>query len=324
MSEANALSPSHGRQEPIIGEANPTAANHWLALAGRLDRASKEPLPTAREAGDLSLAKWPFLLGDTILLVAAYLIYVQSAPPMGFWQMSLALLCVAAGAGLSITPYLVEYRVASRRAETQSLSTSMAVEQLRVLEGVAAQITTALERWESLQREAGKMAAAANSLVEGKGDTEAQGSAESTPRANVSGPPTPPIEADQLRLQENAWVQVLVRMLDHVYALQLGALHSGQPALIEQISAFQDACREVAKQAGLRPFIAEPDEDFDRQRHQLFEGEGPIPARATVAETIAVGYTFHDHLLRLALVRLAKSPEELDETERQTEQRPAV
>ena len=322
MSEAKAISPSHVRQEPIVGEANPRAANHWLALAGRLDRVSKEPLPTARESTEPSLAKWPFLLGDAILLVAAYLIYVQSVPQMGFWQMSLALLCVAAGAGLSITPYLVEYRVASSLVETQGISTSTAADQLRVLESVAAQITTALERWESLQGEASKTAAAAKSTPEGKRGAEAPGSMESTPRASASGPPMPPIEAAPLRQQESDWVQVLVRMLDHVYALQVGALQSGQPNLIEQISAFQDACRDAARHVGLRPFIAEPAEGFDRQRHQLFEGEGPVPAQATIAETITTGYTFRGRLLRPALVRLAKRPEEIDGAETQTEQRP--
>jgi hypothetical protein len=321
MSEAKAISPSHARQEPIVGEANPTAANHWLALAGRLDRAGKGASTTMREPGELSLAKWPFLLGDAILLVAAYLIYAQSAPPLGFREVALAVLCVAAGASLSITPYLVEYWAASRRAAAQGLG--VAVEQLRVMESAAAQITSAMERWERAQQEASKTAAVANSIVEGKGDAEAQASTESTPRAKASGLATPPIEIEHLRQQESDWIQVLVRMLDHVYALHLGALQSGQPNLIEQVSSFQDACREAARYVGLRPFIAEPDEDFDRHRHQVFEGAGTAPSQAKVAETVATGYTLHGRLLRPALVRLAKSPDVVG-AEEQPEQRPAA
>jgi hypothetical protein len=322
MSEANSITPAHGGQEPIVGGANPTTANHWFALAGRLDRASKTSLPTAHEAGALTLAKWPFLLGDAILLVAAYLIYGLNAPQMGFWQMSLALLCVATGAGLSITPYLVEYWVASRRVDMRG--PSLAVEQLRILESAAAQITAATARWESAQPETSKTTTAANSTTEGKRDAEAQGSTESTPRTKASGLPTPPIEVEHLRQQESDWVQALVRMLDHVYALQQGALQSGQPTLIEQISTFQDACREVAKHVELRPFVAEPDEEFDRQRHQLCESEGPVPSRAIVAETIATGYTFRGRLLRPASVLLAKSPAEVVGAESQMDQRPAA
>ena len=117
----------------------------------------------------------------------------------------------------------------------------------------------------------------------------------------------PVVEGENLRRLEGDWLRVLMQVLDHVYALQVGALRSGQPNLIEQLGNFQDACRDAARRVGLTPFIAEPAERFDALRHQRVEGEGPVPAQATVEETIATGYTFRGRLLRPALVRLVKS-----------------
>ena len=259
-----------------------------------------------REHTELNLVKWPFLLADALLLVAAYLIYWESTRPMDFWQAGLTVLCVAGGACLSITPFLLEYRVASRLAEGRGLTP--VVEQLQQLESVAAQITAATGRWQNMQEEVSKVAVAAQGTSERMG-TEAQGSTEITPRMTDRERTYLPLEVEKLRRQESEWLQVLMQMLDHVYTLQVGALRSGQPNLIEQLSNFQNACRDAARRIGLTPFLAEPAERFDAQRHQRFDGEGPVPAEATVAETIATGYTFQGCLLRPALVRLVTSAE---------------
>src|SRR5438876_11378527 len=93
-------------------------------------------------------------------------------------------------------------------------------------------------------------------------------------------------------------------MLDHVYALNLAAARAGQPKLMEQLANFQIACRDAARRVGLTPFAASPSEPFDAERHQLIEESIKPAADATVAETIATGYTFEGRLLRPALVRL--------------------
>jgi len=270
-----------------------------------------------REHTELNLVKWPFLLGDALMLAAAYLIYGQSTRPMGFWEVGLVVLCVAGGACLSITPFLLEYWVAARLADARGLTP--AVEQLQKLESVAAQITAATGRWQSMQEEASKAAAAAQGTPERMG-AAAQGFTEITPRINDNEKSNVRLEVEKLRRQEGEWLQVLVRMLDHVYALQVGALHSGQPNLIEQLSNFQNACRDAARRIGLTSFLAEPAECFDAQRHQRVDGEGPVPAEAIVADTIATGYTFQGCLLRPALVRLVKSAG-AESAEEQTEKK---
>src|SRR5262249_51317204 len=90
----------------------------------------------------------------------------------------------------------------------------------------------------------------------------------------------------------------------HVYALHVGALRSSQPNLIEQVGNFQTACREAARRIGLTPFTAAEAEPFDGQRHQLVDEKAFVEPGATVAETLAAGYTFQGRLLRPALVRL--------------------
>ena len=102
-------------------------------------------------------------------------------------------------------------------------------------------------------------------------------------------------------------MQVLVRILDHVYALNQGALRSGQPNLVAQLGSFQNACRDAARRVGLTPFVAKDSEPFDAQRHQLVEGDTQPFAGAVVRETIASGYTFQGKLLRPALVQLRQN-----------------
>jgi molecular chaperone GrpE (heat shock protein) len=272
------------------------------------DRARSETMSAKREQTELKLAKWPFLLGDALLLAAAYVVCSQSTRPMGLWQVGLVVLCVAGGACLSITPFLLEYRVLARLAE--AWAPTAAVEQLQEPETEAAEITAGQaqghEAHEEEQEEVSKTAAATEGIAGSMG-AEVQGSTELMQPINDSEKASLLLEVEKLRRQEGDWLQVLVRMLDHVYALEVGALRSGQPNLIEQVSNFQDACRDVARRIGLKPFIAEPGERFDAQRHQRDDGEDPAPAEATVAETIATGYTFQGRLLRPALVRLVKS-----------------
>jgi molecular chaperone GrpE (heat shock protein) len=93
-------------------------------------------------------------------------------------------------------------------------------------------------------------------------------------------------------------------MLDHVFALYVAALRSGQRNVIDQIGNFQNAVRDTTRRIGLTAFTANPAERFDPQRHQLLDPKAVAPADATVAETIAAGYTYQGRLVRHALVAL--------------------
>jgi molecular chaperone GrpE (heat shock protein) len=112
------------------------------------------------------------------------------------------------------------------------------------------------------------------------------------------------LEVEKFHRGEAEWLQVLVRILDHIFALHAAAVHSHQPQLTEQITHFQNACRGVARRVGVAPFVAEPDEPFNPERHQALDAKVKPPANAMVAETVGVGYTFQGRLLRPALVRL--------------------
>ena len=112
------------------------------------------------------------------------------------------------------------------------------------------------------------------------------------------------LEVEKLRRGELEWLQVLVRILDHIFALHAAAVRSGDAKFAAPITNFQNACRDTARRLGLTPFAAEPDEPFDAERHQVADSKEKPPAGAVVAETIGSGYTFQGRLLRPALVRL--------------------
>ena len=256
------------------------------------------------ETSELKLAKWPFLLGDALLLGAAYLIFGQSPRPMGLWHMSLEVVCMGGAACLGVTPFLLEYWAMARLAGASG--SMLGAQQLRELESVAVQISDAVRLWQRSQEEASMASALAKGRAEsagtevgcftepGQGNGDGEDAAAQSKREKSCG-------------EEDGWLQVLVRLLDHVYALHVGALASGQPTLIEQVSGFQDACREATSGVGLIPFTAQPAEPFDPRRHKPADGQGPVPAEATIAETVATGYTFQGRLLRPALVRLELS-----------------
>jgi molecular chaperone GrpE (heat shock protein) len=249
------------------------------------------------------LPKWPFYLGDGLLLGAAYYICRRTQLPLGHWEMCLAVLCIGAGALLSITPFLLEYRAQVKLAEARGLTT--VVTQMQDLESIAAQISGATGKWQEAQQQADRTAAAARDTAE-QMTAEVKSFTEFMQRANDSEKATLRLEVDKLRRAEGDWLQVLVRLLDHVYALHQGAVRSGQQKVIEQVGHFQNACRDAARRVGLAPFAAKEAEPFDAQRHQSIEDGVKPPPDATVAETIATGYTFQGRLVRPALVRLSQ------------------
>ena len=55
-----------------------------------------------RAQSEPRISKWPFLVGDGLLLGLAWFIFHQSALPMGPWQIAFVILCVAGGAWLAI------------------------------------------------------------------------------------------------------------------------------------------------------------------------------------------------------------------------------
>jgi hypothetical protein len=85
-----------------------------------------------------------------------------------------------------------------------------------------------------VQEGADKVARTSKEIAE-RMSAEAKAFMEFMQKANDSEKANLRLEVDKLRRSETDWLQVLVRMLDHVYALHLGAIRSGQPALIAQL-----------------------------------------------------------------------------------------
>jgi molecular chaperone GrpE (heat shock protein) len=247
------------------------------------------------------LPRWPFLVGDVLLLGLAVYICLQSSAPMGGRETFACVLCVAFGAALAVTPYLLEYRTTVKLLEAASLTT--VVSQVKNLEQLAAQIGYATSQWQIVRESSDRTASMAKEIAQGMA-AEVKAFNEFLQRARDDEKAALQLEVDKLRRAETDWLQVIVRMLDHIYALHQAALRSRQPSLIEQLGHFQNACRDAARRIGLLPFVASPEELFDTQRHQLTEGASKPADGAAVEETIATGYTFQGRLLRPALVKL--------------------
>ncbi len=130
-----------------------------------------------------TLVKWPFLLADFVFLGLAALIVNASDRPMALWQIAFCFVCVAAGAGLSVTPFLQEYRAAVRLTETDTLNTTLA--QIQNLDLISGQIQSATRQWQTVQEQSTQTAAAAKEIAQ-RISTEARAFTEFMQRANDS------------------------------------------------------------------------------------------------------------------------------------------
>jgi molecular chaperone GrpE (heat shock protein) len=257
------------------------------------------------------LPKWPFFLGDALLLGLAYFICAQGGHPLQRVEIAACVLCVALGAGLGVLPFLSEYRAIVKIAQAENLAS--AVSQIQNIEQIGAQISDATNHWQTAQDSADKTAKAAKEIAEGIA-TELKGFNEFMQRANESEKATLRLEVEKLRRGEMEWLNILMRMLDHVFALYTAAVRSGKPDIIQQIDRFQNVCRDTARRVGLVPFVAAPEEPFDEQRHHLHEGDSKSAVGVPVEETLVTGYTFQGRLLRPALVRLQNQAAEAEST----------
>ncbi len=249
-----------------------------------------------------NLPKWPFYLGDVLLLGVAFLIYRRNPSGMGHWELAIAVLCVIAGAVFTIIPFVMEYRASLKLAEARGLAT--VVEQLEKLEALAAQISHASGHWQDVHKHADKTAGTAREIAE-RMAVEVKAFTEFMQRANENEKGTLRLEVDKLRRAEGDWLQVLIRVLDHTFALQQGAVRSGQANVITQLTHFQNVCHDAARRIGLTPLVANPGEPFDAQRHQSVEDNVKPGPDAAIAETLAPGFSFQGKLIRPALVRIA-------------------
>jgi molecular chaperone GrpE (heat shock protein) len=250
--------------------------------------------------------KWPFFLADAMLFGFAYFFTLRAPQSVHHWEIAAA--CVTVGAVLSLIPFYLDYRVMEKALEINALGA--VAEKIQKLETLSEQISSATNHWATIQEtvrvEAGKTSAAARQMADQMAG-EARQFAGLMQKMNDSEKAALRLEVEKLHRGETEWLQVLVRILDHVFALHTAAVRTGDPKFAEPITNFQNACREVARRIGLAPFVAAPEEPFNAERHQVAGGKEKPPEGAVVAETVGTGYTFQGKLLRPAVVRLRET-----------------
>jgi molecular chaperone GrpE (heat shock protein) len=256
------------------------------------------------QISDWKIAKWPFLAANAVLLAVAAGVVVKAAHPISQTEMFVAIGSTALGVLLGCLPFILEYRAVKKLIEVNAVTT--VAEQLHDLKTYSAQIAAATSQWALVQDatkgSAEKTTAAANEIAD-RMAVEIREFNEFQAKLNDNEKAALRLEVEKLRRAEGEWLQVVARILDHIFALHNAAARSGNSDLAEQIANFQNACRDAARRVGLTPFAAEPDEKLDAQKHRVHGVENP-PAEGVVAETLAPGLTFQGRLIRPALVRL--------------------
>jgi molecular chaperone GrpE (heat shock protein) len=247
------------------------------------------------------IPKWPFLMGDLILLGVAGLVLWQGSLPLGLGEMLILAGCVALGAMLGVAPFVLEYRYLSKLVQVERLQQSLL--QVHKIETVGRQIASASASWQAVQDDATKAVEAARQISDSM-TTEAHAFQSFLEKANDSERQHLRLEVEKLHRSEADWLRVLMRVLDHVYALMQAAFRSGQPGLIEQLSSFQRACRDAALRVGLVAVEANQGEAYDAQLHQWDQDNVEPPPDMIVLETLATGFRFQGQTIRRALVSL--------------------
>jgi molecular chaperone GrpE (heat shock protein) len=252
---------------------------------------------------DWNVPKWPFLCAAVVLLAAAWALAFQFHPP----QVLAGAACVVLGSLAVCLPYILEYRASSKLVEVNAIGA--VTEKLQAVQKFATQIGAATDQWAMVQENTkgncDKTVTAAREIAE-RMTSEIRGFNEFQVKLNDTEKAALRLEVEKLRRTETDWLQVVARILDHVFALHNAAIRAGNPELADQIGNFQNACRESARRVGLALFNVAPNEKFDPRVHRAHGVENP-PTEALVAETLAPGISYQGRLVRHALVRLQNS-----------------
>jgi len=256
-----------------------------------------------------TVPKWPFFLADALLMVFAYYLMLHVPPGVSFLDMFAAAgSCVAFGAVLGIMPFWLDYRAMAKALEVNALGA--VADKIQDLEKFTTKICAVTEQWTVIQESVGKnaetTALTAKQIADKMGE-EVHEFSQFMLKMNDSEKAGLRLEVEKLHRNEGEWVQTLVRILDHTFALHAAAARSNQPNVAAQIAQFQNACRDAARRIGLAAFVGEPNESFDAERHQLLDTKQKPADGAVIAETLASGYAFQAKLLRPALVRLREA-----------------
>jgi molecular chaperone GrpE (heat shock protein) len=252
-------------------------------------------------------AFWPFILVDVLFLGLACLIFSIAHRPLLFWEALALLACVSFGAWSFLTPFLRRDAAALKLAESEKLASTVA--QIQNLEQIAAQLSSATNYLKDAQEQSTQTVVSAKGIAD-KMAEESRAFSEFIQNANDSEKAHLRLEVEKLRRAEGDWLQILVHILDHIFALNRAAVLSGKPALIEQIGNFQNICRDTARRIGLVCHAPDGQSVFDEKLHQILDGQPKAENGARLAETLANGYSYQGRVVRRALVRLQSEIED--------------
>jgi len=248
----------------------------------------------------LKFPKWPFFAGQLLLLGFAYYLVSRPQFPISKAEIVACFAIAAVSAFVGALPFLLDYRMMSKWIEAESLGE--VADKIQNLKVLATQISSATNEWANVQTHAEKTSNSAKEIADRMTEEVRQFEA-FMQKMNDSEKATLRLEVEKSHRNETEWLQTVVRLLDHVYALHSAAARSNQPQVAAQIENFQNACRGTVRRLGLTPFVAAPDEPFDPERHQVV-GDAKPAAGAVVTETIGTGFTFQGNLLRSAIVKV--------------------
>ncbi len=162
------------------------------------------------------IPKWPFLLGNALLLAFAYLIVWKSPHPISKWEILACFAAAALGAVLGILPFLLDYRAMGTALQVNALGA--VADKIQDLEKLAAQISAATNQWDVIQAQAEKTAAGAKQIADKMG-AEVREFSEFMQKINDSEKATLRLEVEKMHRGEAEWLQMLVRIFDHIFAL---------------------------------------------------------------------------------------------------------
>lgn len=259
-----------------------------------------------REHPGPQLAKWPFFVADAILLGVAVWIVFQAAKPLSTWPLISVVACAAIGAWICITPFLKQHETELKFAEADKLANT--VDQLSNLRTLTNQISFATAQWQVVQENSSKTVTAAKEVAD-RIAADAQAFTEFMLKANDAEKAHLRLQIEKLRRGEGDWVQLVVHLLDHVFALYQAGVRSGQPGVAKQLTQFQAACRELVRRVGLVATEVKPGEPYDPKAHTLPDGHPTVEEGAVVTQVLATGYKFQSQTVRNALVVVGKPAE---------------
>lgn len=247
------------------------------------------------------MTKWPFLLGDVLLLLLAYGIHQSAGANFdGIYALALVA-CVCFGAWLAVYPFVLDHRAALRLQESAALTS--ATEKIAELHRVSDAIAAASTQWQAVQDGATHIAKTSADIAQ-RMDTSAKDFTEFMKQSNDTEKARLRLAVEKLQRAEREWVEIVVATLDQSFFLLQAAVRSGKPGVSDNIGKFHRDCRDIAKRAGVILHESAVGTIFDPAKHRLADDSSP-PAGSTVHEVLAPGVSFQGQAVRPELVSIA-------------------